>query len=190
MGSKQIESILNAQGYDRWFPTPLQRKISRCPPHALTRSQHNVASTSTPASIATSFICFCTTESFFSSLLFFWIDHYAIRKRVRFAGGDRRDVILVFIDDVHNFHGRLLQRRLHGTSHFDSIYPMDLSQPDPFLSHTVKHIPASVRGLATTTSMLHSSQHTSSSVLRLPPPNLPSHPPVIPVFLLLFRSKN
>lgn len=44
-----------------------------------------------------------------------------VREGVRLRCRDRRDVILVAVDNVDNLEGRLVQALLHGASHFDDI---------------------------------------------------------------------
>jgi len=50
-----------------------------------------------------------------------WIDHDLIWKRIRFACGDRRDMILIAVHDSDNLEGGLLQHHFHGLANFDTF---------------------------------------------------------------------
>lgn len=61
-------------------------------------------------------------EPSFSTLLVFWIDKYPVRKGILVACSDWRNVVLVFIHNGHNLHGRLLERRLHCAADLDTVW--------------------------------------------------------------------
>ena len=50
------------------------------------------------------------------------VQHNAVGKRVRFASGDGRDMILIPIDDSEDLQSGLLEHILHGLANFGAFY--------------------------------------------------------------------
>ena len=90
-----------------------------------------------------------------------WVEDDLIGEGIRFTRCNRRNLILITVDNVDDFHGSLVQRALHGLPDFCALYSIDqllVLGPRP------NGLPLSVLGFAMDTSSSHSSQQTSSSV--------------------------
>ena len=90
----------------------------------------------------------------------FGINHNLVGKRVCFAGRYWGNVILLPVYRRDNLHSSFQQHRLHSFSNLSSLCG---GASASHLSTQHGHIPLSVLGVASVTSSVHCSQHTSSS---------------------------
>jgi len=90
----------------------------------------------------------------------FGVNHNLVGKRVCFAGRYWGNVILLPVYRRDNLHSSFQQHRLHSFSNLSSLCG---GASASHLSTQHGHIPLSVLGVASVTSSVHCSQHTSSS---------------------------
>ena len=93
-----------------------------------------------------------------------WINRNLVRKGICFACCDRWDVIFFSVDSGHNLHRCFQQHSLHSFPDLCSFYKTSLVS-NTLCAFMLMFIPLSVLGVASVTSSVHCSQHTSSSPL-------------------------
>jgi hypothetical protein len=94
-----------------------------------------------------------------SPTIILWINYNLIGKWICFASGYWGNVILLPVYSRHNLHSSLQKHSFHSFSNLGSLWKMLASC---FIQQH-EYIPLSVLGVASVTSSVHCSQHTSSS---------------------------